>query len=175
MDPKQVFGPFKKLHTTIIPKLVWQAYSAFKTTIFTNYSQNYFHSRVPTDIDRRSKNLRHFDPGMGLKLGVLGFSRDQNNRDSSGAYVLRSEREDKHAWNAAWCAKFVGAFCLRLFPRAWSAKTRYPQFELHGGDAITRSGIGVLGSPVYICEGTPKYLPLFMTFAVFVTLSDTRA
>ena len=46
----------------------------------------------------QSKNLRHLYPGIGLQnLGVFGFFRDQNNLDSSGSYVLRSECEDKHA------------------------------------------------------------------------------
>ena len=40
-----------------------------------------------TDIHQRSQNLPHLDPGMGLKLGVFGFSLNQNNCDSSGVYV----------------------------------------------------------------------------------------
>ena len=40
-----------------------------------------------TDILQRSQNLHHLDPGMGLKLGVFGFSRNQNNGGSSDAYV----------------------------------------------------------------------------------------
>ena len=32
---------------------------------------------APIDIHRRSQNLRHFYPGMGLKLGVFGFSCNQ--------------------------------------------------------------------------------------------------
>ena len=36
-------------------------------------------------------------PAWGSNWGYLGFSHDQNNCDSSGAYVLRSEREGKHA------------------------------------------------------------------------------
>ena len=47
-----------------------------------------------TDINQRSQNLRHLYPGMGLKLGYSDFSRDQNNCDSSGAYILRSEYEN---------------------------------------------------------------------------------
>ena len=65
-------------------------------------------------------------PAWGSNCGYSGLSRNQNNRDSSGAYVLRSEGEYKHAWNAAWCAKIMGIFCLRLFLRVWSAKTRIP-------------------------------------------------
>ena len=35
--------------------------------------------------------------GWNLNWGYSGFSRDQNNRNSSGAYVLRSKCENKHA------------------------------------------------------------------------------
>ena len=53
---------------------------------------------VPIDIDGRSQNLHHLYPGMGLKLGYLFFFfPDQNNRDLSGAYVLRSKGENKQA------------------------------------------------------------------------------
>ena len=45
---------------------------------------------------------------------------------SSGAYVPFSDREDKSAWNAARHVKIVGAICLCLFPRVWSAKTWIP-------------------------------------------------
>ena len=40
-----------------------------------------------TNIQGRSENLPHFCPGVGLKLGSLGFSRYQNNSGSSRAYV----------------------------------------------------------------------------------------
>ena len=65
-------------------------------------------------------------PAWGSNWGYSGFSREQNNRDSSGAYVLRSEREDKHAWNAAWRAKFVGAFCCLCFRVHGRQKTQIP-------------------------------------------------
>ena len=67
-----------------------------------------------------------FIPAWGSSWGYLGFSRYQHNCDSSGAYILRSERADKHVWNAARCMKMVDAFCLHLLPRVWSAKTRIP-------------------------------------------------
>ena len=47
------------------------------------------------------------------------------------------------------------AFCLRLFLRVWSGKTQklQLQLELHMADnAITRLGIGILGSPFYIYD-----------------------
>ena len=39
--------------------------------------------------------------GMGLQLGYSGFSRDQNDNDSLGVYVLRSEHEDNSLGNSA--------------------------------------------------------------------------
>ena len=42
---------------------------------------------ITTDIQGRSQNLGHFYPGMGLKLGVFGFSHNQNSHGSFGAYV----------------------------------------------------------------------------------------
>ena len=51
--------------------------------------RNVLNSGITTEtIDWRSQNLHHLYSGMGLKLGVFGFSRDQNNCESSGAYVL---------------------------------------------------------------------------------------
>ena len=85
-----------------------------------------------TDIQRRSQNLRHFYSGMGLKLGYLGCSGNQNKLDLSGANVLRSERKYKHVWNAARRAKIVDAFCLCVFPCEWSARTRIPPIWAHG-------------------------------------------
>ena len=75
-----------------------------------------------TDIDQRSYNLHNLYPCMGLQLEVFRFFLWLNNRDLSGAYVLWSEHEDKHAWNGT----IVDAFCMRLFPHVWSVKTRMP-------------------------------------------------
>ena len=62
----------------------------------------------------------------GFQLGYSSFSCYQNNHDSSGVYVLRSERENKHTWDAAQCVKIVNTFCLRLFPCLWLAKIWIP-------------------------------------------------
>ena len=54
---------------------------------------------------------------------IWAFSYDQSNRDLSGAYVLWSERKDKHAWNATRHPKIMDSFCLHLFPHvrlAWA-------------------------------------------------------
>ena len=94
-----------------------------------------------TDIDRRSQNLRHLYPDKGSNWG-------------SGAYVLRSEHEDKHAWTAhsaqrSW-VHFVCRFCFRM--GSWQ-KLEHSQMELHGWRRhYTRDGIGVLGSPFCICD-----------------------
>ena len=79
----------------------------------------------PTDIQGRSQNLRHFNPGMGLKLGVFGFFLNQNNRDLSGAYCGLSVKVNTCKMPHG-SAKIVDAFCLRVFPRVWSAKKRIP-------------------------------------------------
>ena len=189
LQPRVIFRllPYPKVryyHTpTIAPEVIWLS---------------------TTDIDRRSQNLRHLDPGMGLKLGrdwilrryramlplewevpflficcspiaplkifrwafchspaqfrsqsliggILIFSRNQNNRDLSGAYVPLSKRKDKQAWNAAQGEKIMDAVCLRLFPRVWSAKTRITQLNLHGWQCHYTGRYEVLGSPFYIC------------------------
>ena len=70
--------------------------------------------------------------------GIWVFSRDQNNRNSSGAYVLQSKREDKDALNAAWCPKIMDAFCLRLFARVVGKNPNTPNWTSMDVDAITR-------------------------------------
>ena len=105
----------------------------------------------PTDIDPRSQNLRHLYPGMGLQLGNWGYSGfpcNQNIHDSSyEAYVLRSEHEDKHVWNAAWLAKIMDA-CV-CFHVCGCQKSKYPNFCSMDEDSITQGGIGVLGFLFY--------------------------
>ena len=77
---------------------------------------------------------------MGLKFGVLRFfPYNQNNHDSSGAYVQRSECKDKYAWNIAWRTMFVDIFCLRLLPFVWSANT--PTWRPMADDTITWDSI----------------------------------
>ena len=88
----------------------------------------------------------------GAQIG--GIRVFPNNCDSPGAYVLQSEHESKHVWNAKWRVKIVDAFCLRMFPLVWSVKPKYPQFEPHAvaDDAIAWGGIQGQGSPLYICD-----------------------
>ena len=80
-----------------------------------------------TDIDRRSQNLGHLYPGMGLQLGYSGFSRDQNNCDPSGV----SEHEGKYAWNVERHAKIVDAFFYLCFRVCGRQKLKYLQLALH--------------------------------------------
>ena len=77
------------------------------------------------DIHVRSQNLHHLDSGMGLKLGVFRFSRNQNNCGSLGVYVTciyRGPSMKINTRNTVHCA-----FVLRVFLRVWSAKTRRPK------------------------------------------------
>ena len=81
---------------------------------------------INIDIHQRSQNLRHLYFGMGLKLVVFGFSRNQNNRGSSGAYVTciycSPSVKISTRKNAARRAKILGTFVLRV----WLTKTRRP-------------------------------------------------
>ena len=70
---------------------------AISFPILCSSSSSYNGSVIATDIYWRYQNLRHLYPVVGLKLGYLGISHDQINHDSSGAYVMRSEREGKYA------------------------------------------------------------------------------
>ena len=100
-----------------------------------------------TDVDRRSHNLRHFHPGMGLYLGYTSFPHCQNNSDSSDAYVLRSEREDK-------CVSCGSAhkdrFCVFLHV-CDQQNGNIPNWSFMADNGITQEGTGVLGSPSIIC------------------------
>ena len=111
---------------------------------------------VPTGIDRRSQNLRHLYLGMGLQF--VFFPHDQITVISSGAYVLRFERECKHAWNAERRAKIVDACLVGKNPNT-------PNWSSMADDATTRGGIGVLGSSFYMCGvNTPALLLITWTW-----------
>ena len=74
--PVDGYLPFPFCHT------VWMWYSNAGLKIITcNEAKmligaKYSYLRT-TDIQGRSQNLRHFYPGMGLKLGYLGFSQSK--------------------------------------------------------------------------------------------------
>ena len=99
--------------------------------------KNWRSSVIPTVIDQRSQNLRHFYPGMGINLGSSGFCHNQNNHGLSGVFMplhlLQSEREDKTCiTHSIMCEDrggigFASVFCVR----GWQ-KTGDPQTELYG-------------------------------------------
>ena len=91
---------------------------------------------LPTDLDQRFKNLHHFLPAWGSNWGYLGFSHDQSNADSSGAYVTCiycglsvqiNMREIPHGAQSSWVHFDCVCFCM-----CGQQKSKYPQLELHG-------------------------------------------
>ena len=104
------------------------------------------------DINRKSQKLMHLYHSTGLKLVVFRFFLYQNNRGSSGTYVTYiycglsiKIKCVKHCMARKDCG------CIGLFLRAWSAKNlKTPNLSPMAEDAITRGGIGGLGSPMYI-------------------------
>ena len=75
-------------------------------------------------VQGRSKNLRHFDPGIGLKFAVFMFFPKKTVicllplPSASTA----SERKDKHV-KCCTVYKDCGCICLCYFLCVWSAKT----------------------------------------------------
>ena len=92
---------------------------------YQNLWEKVFHSystvnhRYAREIPKPASFLWHW----AQKWGYSGFSRDQNNHDSSGAYCGLSMNmcEMPHGAWRLWIA-----FCLRIFPHVWSAKTWRP-------------------------------------------------
>ena len=109
---------------------------------------------------REAQNLKHFYPTMWLKLEVFGFSRNQNNHGSSGAYVtciycsLRVKMTCVR-WNAAW--RLTHLFCICSCICGWQKK-KNTQFEPMGDKAFTGGDIRELGSPLYICAKTQRFV-----------------
>ena len=96
-----------------------------------------------------------FIPVWGSIWGYSGFATIKITLDLSGVYILRFEHEDKRGWNAARCAKIVGALVLRVFffvcVCVVGKNLKTPNLSSMADDAITWGDIGGLGSPVYIC------------------------
>ena len=111
-------------------------------------------------LERRSQNMRHLYPGMGLQLTVFRFPHHQNNHDLSGAYILRSEHEDKHVKHDArrsWTHFFFWVcFSICVFGK----NPNTANWSSMDDDAITWGGIGVLGSPSYICGSVRHAQPV---------------
>ena len=80
---------------------------------------------LTTDIDQRSQNLCYLYPSMGLQIWQ-DFPVSKVT-DSSGTYVLQSERENKRVKRLTTC-KDRGRilFTLCLFPHVVSKNTNTP-------------------------------------------------
>ena len=95
-------------------------------TVHWHFRPRYIYT---TDINQKSHNLHNLYSGMGLQLGVFRFlSRDQNNRDSLGTYVLQPEPEEMTQGTQRSWTHFV-CVCFRVCSRQ---KPEYHQLELHG-------------------------------------------
>ena len=112
------------------------------------------HTLNPQIYTGDTRTCAIFILAWGSKWGSSGFSRNQNNRGSSGAYgtciycsliVKISTHKTPHSAQRSWTHLFV------FFLRVWSAKTQStPNLSPMADDAITRGSIGGLGSPMYI-------------------------
>ena len=82
-------------------------------------------------LHQRSQNLRHLDPGIGMKLGVFGFSRNQNKSD---AYDMLPACTAVWAWRQTCVKMLDGARRLwtHLFCVCGRQKPEDPQIEPHG-------------------------------------------
>ena len=114
------------------------------------------------DIHLRSQNLHHLDSGMGLKLGSSDFSRNQNYRGSSGAHVTCIYCGLSVKINTCKCRtafKDRGNICIAyVFGVCGRQNPKTPHLSPMADDAITRGGIGGLGSPVYIYGLYPRII-----------------
>ena len=120
-----------------------------KTFIASLVASEYIHLRhncgVPTDMHQRSQNLRYLYFGMGLSLEFFRFfSRNQNNRGPSGAYVTASA--------AVWPWRQIASLSMApeldrerigfafLFVCMVGKKRKTPKLSPMADDAITRGG-----------------------------------
>ena len=121
---------------------------------------------MTTDI-QGSQNLPHLDPGMGLKLGVLGFFPIikiivVRQMRSLTCMYCNHECEDKHVYTA-WRTKIVNTLILHLLLRVWPANPEDPQIEPRARQR--RGGVGGPGSLLYICGYNTEYsFNLFLNY-----------
>ena len=117
-------------------------------------------SLVDPQIYKGDPEFAPFWSGMGLKLGVFGFSRNQNNRGLSGVYViciccgLIVKINTHKICTACKDRTFAFAYARRsyvCFCICGQQKPKDPQFEPHGHGRwchitgrYTRSGISLL-------------------------------
>ena len=78
---------------------------------------------------------------MGLKVGVFGFSPDQNNCDLSGAYVLQSEHEGKHKEMPHGAQRLWTHLFAFVFTCVVGNNRNTPNWSSIADSAITRGGI----------------------------------
>ena len=130
--------------------------------MLSNWSQtsaNDFY--LSTDIDQIPQSApSSINPGMGLQLGYSGFSHDQNNHDSSGVYVnCILLRESKTGVKRCMAHKDRGRILFMFVPTCVVSKNRNTRnWSSMGDNTITAwGGIGVLGSPFYICDTEPHF------------------
>ena len=114
-------------------------------------------------IQGRSQNPQHFYPDTDLKLGVFGFSRNQNNRGLSGAYVTCiycdlsvkiNMRKTPHGTQGSWTHLLCICFCV-----CGRQKPEDPTLSPMADDTITWGSIPGLGSPIYICDALQQKVP----------------
>ena len=108
-----------------------------------------------TDIQGRSHPALFFPPAWGSNWGSSGFSRNQNNRDLSGAYVTCIDcslsmkintRKTPHGRRRLWMHLFCICFCMcgRQNPKTLNLS---PMADI----TITQGCIQGLESLLYIC------------------------
>ena len=130
-----------------------------KFKFFTLYSSS-------TDIHGRSQNLRHFYLGMGLKYwGSSDFSRNQNNRGSSGMssastaiLVWRYTRVKHHM-----ARKYPECICIAF---VFGKNPKTPNLSPMADEAITQGDIGCLGALVYVSSSDTLDQGLIQEFSM---------
>ena len=97
-----------------------------------------------------------FVPAWGSNWGSSGFSRNQNNRRSSGAHVTCiycglsvkiNTRKTPHGAQRSW----THLYCI-CFARMVGKNPKTPNLSPMADDAITRGDKGGLGSSACICR-----------------------
>ena len=111
-------------------------------------------------MQERSQNLRHFYPGMGLKLGAFGFfPKLKWLWFVCHLHLLRSKCENKNVLKCCTVRKDHGRICFEvIFACVVGKNPNTPNLSPMADDAITQGGIPGLGSLFYICGLPPRTL-----------------
>ena len=106
---------------------------------------------LATDTHQRSQNLHHLYLGMRLKWVVFMFflliKIIAIRKVLMSLHLLQCEREAY----AAWHAKILDTLVLHLYCVRGRQNPKTPKLSFMADAAITRGGIGGVGSLVYIC------------------------